>query len=159
VRDFEPEYGTVMRRIATCAGLCAVEVLAARISVFFHAFKSLERLPKLATSYNRVGRGQGCSGTRLVRQEPVGWRFHTNFQAIYTMHSGKMSVFAVGLFDDLVVLVALGKSAEVHGITKPLRNQVAYLRIADRLVLSPHHLGRCYTGRTTAAQPVYHDPE
>jgi hypothetical protein len=40
-----------MRRIATFAGLCAVEVLPARISVFFHAFKSLERLPKLATSY------------------------------------------------------------------------------------------------------------
>ena len=50
VRDFEPEYGTVMRRIATFAGLCAVEVLPARIAVFFHAFKSLERLPKLATS-------------------------------------------------------------------------------------------------------------
>jgi hypothetical protein len=49
VRDFEPEYGTVMRRIATFVGLCAVEVLPARISVFFHAFKSLERLPKLAT--------------------------------------------------------------------------------------------------------------
>jgi hypothetical protein len=41
-----------MRRIATVAGLCAVEVLPARIAVFFHAFKSLERLPKLATSYN-----------------------------------------------------------------------------------------------------------
>jgi hypothetical protein len=50
VRDFEPEYGTVMRRIATFAGLCALEVLPAHISVFFHAFKSLERLPKLATS-------------------------------------------------------------------------------------------------------------
>lgn len=50
VRDFEPEYGTVMRRIATFAGPGAVEVLPARISVFFHAFKSLERLPKLATS-------------------------------------------------------------------------------------------------------------
>ena len=51
MRDFEPEYGTVMRRIATVAGLCAVEVLPACISVFFHAFKSLERLPKLATRY------------------------------------------------------------------------------------------------------------
>ena len=43
------------------------------------------------------------SGTRLVRQEAVGWRLHTNFQVIRTMHSGEMSVFAVGLFDDLVV--------------------------------------------------------
>jgi anthranilate 1,2-dioxygenase small subunit len=43
------------------------------------------------------------SGTRRVRQEPAGWRFHTNFQVIRTMHSGEMSVFAVGLFDDLVV--------------------------------------------------------
>ena len=43
MRDFEPEYGTVMRRIATVAGLCAVEALPARIAVFFHAFKSLER--------------------------------------------------------------------------------------------------------------------
>ena len=49
-RDCEPEYGTVMRRLATFAGLCAGEVLPARISVFFHAFKRLERLPKLATS-------------------------------------------------------------------------------------------------------------
>src|SRR4029450_13830094 len=54
VRDFEPEHGTVMRRIATFAGLCAVEVLSVRIAVFFHAFKSLERLPKLATSSSSV---------------------------------------------------------------------------------------------------------
>ena len=38
------------------AGLYALEVLPARISVFFHAFKSLERLPKLATSYSCVVR-------------------------------------------------------------------------------------------------------
>jgi hypothetical protein len=50
VRDFEPADGTVMRGIAMFAGLCAVEALTPRISVFFHAFKSLERLPKLATS-------------------------------------------------------------------------------------------------------------
>jgi len=43
------------------------------------------------------------SGTRLVRQEPAGWRFHTNFQVIRTMKTGEMSVFAVGLFDDLIV--------------------------------------------------------
>jgi anthranilate 1,2-dioxygenase small subunit len=43
------------------------------------------------------------SGTRLVRQESAAWRFHTNFQVIRTMHSGEMSLFAVGLFDDLIV--------------------------------------------------------
>jgi anthranilate 1,2-dioxygenase small subunit len=43
------------------------------------------------------------SGTRLVRQEPTGWRCHTNFQVIRTMHSGEMTLFAVGLFDDLIV--------------------------------------------------------
>jgi anthranilate 1,2-dioxygenase small subunit len=43
------------------------------------------------------------SGTRLVRQEPVGWRFHTNFLVVRTMHSGDMSLFAAGLFDDLIV--------------------------------------------------------
>jgi hypothetical protein len=41
----------VMRGIATLAGLCTVETLTSRILVFFHVFKSLERLPKLATSY------------------------------------------------------------------------------------------------------------
>jgi hypothetical protein len=40
----------VMCGIATFAGLCAVETLTPRVSVFFHAFKHLERLPKLATS-------------------------------------------------------------------------------------------------------------
>jgi anthranilate 1,2-dioxygenase small subunit len=44
------------------------------------------------------------SGTRLIRQEPEGgWRFHTNFQVIRTMHSGDMTLFAVGFFDDLLV--------------------------------------------------------
>ena len=43
------------------------------------------------------------SGTRLVRQEAVGWRFHTNFLVVRTMHSGEMSLFATGLFDDLIV--------------------------------------------------------
>src|SRR6266540_1025541 len=43
------------------------------------------------------------SGTRLVRQESPGWRFHTNFQVIRTMKTGEMAVFAVGLFDDLNV--------------------------------------------------------
>jgi anthranilate 1,2-dioxygenase small subunit len=43
------------------------------------------------------------SGTRLVRQESPGWRFHTNFQVIRTMKTGEMAVFAVGLFDDLIV--------------------------------------------------------
>ena len=51
VRDFEPEYGTVMRRSATFAGLYALEVLPARISVFFHAFKSL-KMPKLTRGLN-----------------------------------------------------------------------------------------------------------
>ena len=64
MRDFEPEYGTVMRRIATFAGLCTVDVLPARISVFFHAFKSLERLPKLAT------RSSGDSGSMTVSHYP-----------------------------------------------------------------------------------------
>jgi anthranilate 1,2-dioxygenase small subunit len=43
------------------------------------------------------------SGIRLVRQEAVGWRFHTNFLVVRTMHSGDMSLFATGLFDDLIV--------------------------------------------------------
>jgi anthranilate 1,2-dioxygenase small subunit len=44
------------------------------------------------------------AGTRLVREEPAGgWRFHTNFQVIRTMHTGEMVVFAVGVFDDVVV--------------------------------------------------------
>jgi anthranilate 1,2-dioxygenase small subunit len=38
-----------------------------------------------------------------VRQESAAWRCHTNFQVIRTMHSGEMSLFAVGLFDDLIV--------------------------------------------------------
>lgn len=38
-----------------------------------------------------------------MRQEPTGWRFHTDFQVIRTMKTGEMSVFAVGLFDDLIV--------------------------------------------------------
>jgi len=44
------------------------------------------------------------SGTRLVCQEPTGWRFHTNFQVIRTMKTGEMSVFAVGFFNDLIVV-------------------------------------------------------
>lgn len=43
------------------------------------------------------------SGTRLVREESAGWRCATNFQVIRTMHTGEMSVFAVGFFDDLIV--------------------------------------------------------
>jgi anthranilate 1,2-dioxygenase small subunit len=43
------------------------------------------------------------SGTRLVCQEPTEWRFYTNFQVIRTMKTGEMSVFAVGLFNDLIV--------------------------------------------------------
>jgi len=43
------------------------------------------------------------SGTWLVRQEQAAWRFHTNFQVTRTMHTGEMAVFAVGLFDDLIV--------------------------------------------------------
>lgn len=44
------------------------------------------------------------SGTRLIREEPEhGWRFHTNFQVIRTMHTGDMAVFAVGFFDDVLV--------------------------------------------------------
>ena len=43
------------------------------------------------------------SGTRLVCQESTGWRFYTNFQVIRTMKTGEMSVFAVGLFNDLIV--------------------------------------------------------
>jgi anthranilate 1,2-dioxygenase small subunit len=43
------------------------------------------------------------SGTHLVCQEPTGWRFHTNFQVIRTMKTGEMTVFAVGLFNDLIV--------------------------------------------------------
>src|SRR2546421_6384412 len=50
MRDFEPSYDTVMRGIATFAGRCAVEALIPRLSVFFHSFNALERLPKLATS-------------------------------------------------------------------------------------------------------------
>ncbi len=44
------------------------------------------------------------SGTRLSREEPEGgWRLHTNFQVIRTMHTGEMVVFAVGFFDDVLV--------------------------------------------------------
>jgi anthranilate 1,2-dioxygenase small subunit len=44
------------------------------------------------------------SGTRLRSEEPGGgWRFHTNFQVIRTMHTGEMVVFAVGFFDDVLV--------------------------------------------------------
>ena len=44
------------------------------------------------------------SGTRLVGEEPAGgWRLHTNFQVIRTMHTGEMTVFAVGFFDDVLV--------------------------------------------------------
>jgi anthranilate 1,2-dioxygenase small subunit len=44
------------------------------------------------------------SGTRLIREEPDGgWRFHTNFQVVRTMHTGEMAVFAVGFFDDVLV--------------------------------------------------------
>ena len=44
------------------------------------------------------------AGTRLLRAEPEGgWRFRTNFQVIRTMHTGEMTVFAVGCFDDILV--------------------------------------------------------
>jgi anthranilate 1,2-dioxygenase small subunit len=44
------------------------------------------------------------SGTRLMRAESAGrWRFATNFQVIRTMHTGEMTLFAVGFFDDVVV--------------------------------------------------------
>ena len=44
------------------------------------------------------------SGTRLIGEEPEGgWRVHTNFQVVRTMHSGEMALFAVGFFDDVVV--------------------------------------------------------
>ena len=44
------------------------------------------------------------SATRLIREEPEGgWRVHTNFQVIRTMHSGEMTLFAAGFFDDLLV--------------------------------------------------------
>jgi len=59
VRDVEPSYDTVMRGIATLTGRCAVEALMPRLSVFFHSFNALERLPKLATS---------SLGDRLKRQ-------------------------------------------------------------------------------------------
>jgi hypothetical protein len=40
-----------MRVIATFFGPCAAGALIVRVTVFFHDFKSLGRLPKLATSY------------------------------------------------------------------------------------------------------------
>ena len=44
------------------------------------------------------------SGTRLVSEtEAGGWRFATHFQVIRTMHTGEMTLFAVGFFDDVVV--------------------------------------------------------
>jgi 3-phenylpropionate/cinnamic acid dioxygenase small subunit len=44
------------------------------------------------------------AGTRLIREEPAGgWRCRINFQVIRTMHTGEMVVFAVGVFDDVVV--------------------------------------------------------
>jgi anthranilate 1,2-dioxygenase small subunit len=44
------------------------------------------------------------SGARLVGEtETGGWRFATNFQVIRTMHTGEMTLFAVGFFDDVVV--------------------------------------------------------
>jgi hypothetical protein len=39
---------------------------------------------------------------RLVRREPVGWRFHINFQVIRTMQTGEESMFAAGLCDALI---------------------------------------------------------
>jgi anthranilate 1,2-dioxygenase small subunit len=57
-----------------------------------------------ANIYEPHGYRHLVSGTRLISQEPEGgWRFHTNFQVIRTMHSGEMTVFAVGFFDDLLV--------------------------------------------------------
>lgn len=44
------------------------------------------------------------AGTRLVHEEPGGgWRFHTNFQVVRTMHTGEMVVFAVGVYDDVLI--------------------------------------------------------
>lgn len=44
------------------------------------------------------------AGTRLLGAEPAaGWRFRTNFQVVRTMHTGEMVVFAVGVFDDLII--------------------------------------------------------
>jgi anthranilate 1,2-dioxygenase small subunit len=44
------------------------------------------------------------AGTRLMHAEPAGaWRFSTNFQVIRTMHTGEMVLFAVGVYDDVLV--------------------------------------------------------
>ena len=48
--DSEPECATAMRVIATFSGPCAADTLTTRVTVFSHDFKSLARLPKLATS-------------------------------------------------------------------------------------------------------------
>lgn len=44
------EHGTGMRLVAMFFGLHASDVQTARLSVFSHCFKRLERFPKLATS-------------------------------------------------------------------------------------------------------------
>lgn len=46
--DSEPECGPEMRWIATCSGPYAAALIA-RVAVFSHDFKRVERWPKLAT--------------------------------------------------------------------------------------------------------------
>jgi anthranilate 1,2-dioxygenase small subunit len=57
-----------------------------------------------ANIYERHGYRHLVSGTRLVGEAPQGgWHVHTNFQVIRTMHSGEMTLFAVGFFDDVLI--------------------------------------------------------
>jgi anthranilate 1,2-dioxygenase small subunit len=57
-----------------------------------------------ANVYEPHGYRHLVAGTRLVREEPAGgWRLSTNFQVIRTMHTGEMTLFAAGYFDDVVV--------------------------------------------------------
>jgi cytochrome c peroxidase len=65
--DAEPEHGTGMRMIATFSGPCVSHALTSHVSVFFHNFKDLEQLPKLATSSFQGGLCVwGLSGPRCA---------------------------------------------------------------------------------------------
>lgn len=85
-------------QLALVADAQGLEALARFLAVF-EKLSSLRRANIYEPHYYR----HMVSGTRLIRQEPEGWRVHTNFQVIRTMHSGEMSLFAAGLFDDVVV--------------------------------------------------------
>ena len=52
---------------------------------------------------SRIVSASGLGHASDSRGARRGWRLHTNFQVIRTMHTGEMVVFAVGFFDDVLV--------------------------------------------------------